>query len=195
MTEQNHDYSVAQTSGGTMSPQTVAPEHPTGDLQVKTPYDYLKAAFEKEVQTEPITLEVPNRPGVYIEFDTNISSEQIDMWRKMATVGNRRQRRGGGEPEMDTVKFMALVVYNKATVFLIDRQEVYVDPPTNQKPLNFFEQDALRALTNSNATSDSELVRAVYKNDAHVLAAGGQITEAAGYGEELSEMQENPTER
>lgn len=190
MTEQDSTYTIPQTSA-----QTVATEKPQGDLEVKTPYDYLKDAFEKEVRTEPIALEVPNRPGIYIEFDTNITSEQIDMWRKQATVGNRRQRRGGAEPEMDTVKFMALVVFHKATIFLVDGQEVYLDPPTNTKPLNFYEQDAIRMIAKSNATSDSELVRAVYKNDAHVLAAGGQITEAAGYGEDLEEMQENPTAR
>ena len=191
MTEQ--DYTVAQTALSSSVAGTS--DTSSGDPQVKSPYDYLKEAFDREVQTEPITLEVPNRPGIYIEFDTNITSEQIDLWRKQATVGNRRQRRGGAEPEMDTVKFMALVVFHKATIFLMDGQEVYLDPPTNSKPLNFYEQDVIRQLAKSNATTDTELVRAVYKNDAHVLAAGGQITEAAGYGEDLAEMQENPTER
>ena len=193
MSEQEYD--VSQTAASAQSSGPVYSEKPQGDLEVKTPYDYLREAFEKEIRTEPITLEVPNRPGIHIEFDTNITSEQIDMWRKQATIGNRRARRSGGEPEMDTVKFMALVVFNKAAIFLVDRQEVYLDPPANKKPLNFFEQESLRILTNVNATSDTELVRAVYRNDAHVLAAGGQITEAAGYGEDLEEMQENPTER
>lgn len=193
MTEQNFD--VNQTAESrSYAPASATPENPTGDLAVKTPYDYMREAFEKEIANEPITLEVPNRPGVYIEYDTNITSEQIEMWRKQATIGNRRQRRSGDQ-EVDSVKFMALVVFNKATIFLVDGQEVYLDPPTNSKPMNFFEQEALRQLANTNATTDTELVRAVFKNDAHVLAAGGQITEAAGYGEELAEMQENPTVR
>ena len=193
MTEQNFD--VNQTAEAkSYAPTSVATENPTGDMAVKTPYDYMREAFEKEIANEPITLEVPNRPGVYIEYDTNITSEQIEMWRKQATIGNRRQRRSGDQ-DVDSVKFMALVVFNKATIFLINGQEVYLDPPKNDKALNFFEQEALRQIANTNATTDTELVRAVFKNDAHVLAAGGQITEAAGYGEELAEMQENPTAR
>lgn len=199
MTEQN--YSVDQTSDEGVQPRmnamsSAVPETPSGDMQVKTPYDYLKEAFEKEIANDPVTLEVPNRPGIYIEFDTNITSEQMDLWRKQASLGNRRQRRqGGGEPEIDSVKFASLVVLNKATHFVINGDYVYLDPPQNRQPLNFFEQAALKQIVGTNATTDTELVRDVYRNDAHVLSAGGQIIEEAGYGEELDEMQESPTRR
>lgn len=210
MTEQNYNVDQSQpVTTNEAAPQesvqarqsapqmntTSAPvnEVPSGDMQVKTPYDYLKETFQREVENDPVTLEIPKRPGIYIEFDTNITSEQVEMWRKQATVGNRRSRRGGGEQEIDSVKFAALVVFHKANVFVVDGEEVLL-PPGN-KPLNFFEQTALKTILNTNAVTDTELVRAVYANDAHVMAAGSQVVEEAGYGEELAEMNENPTKR
>lgn len=168
------------------------PQIPVADPEVKTPYDYLREAFEKEIRSEPITLEIPNRPGVWIEFDTNIASEQFEVWRKQATVSNRR--RPAQDAQMDQVKFCALVIFNKALIFKIDGQDVYMDNE-GKTPLNFFQQTAIKNLTGSNAVTNTELVRAVYGNDAHVLAAGGQIIEAAGYGDELAEYKESPTGR
>lgn len=191
MTEQN--FNVPQSTEARPASAPV-PEAPTGDLQVKTPLDYLKESFEKEIRNEPIELEVPKRPGVSIEFDTNISSELIDLWRKQATVSNRRQRRGG-EGEMDQFKFMALVIISQATIFSISGQDVYLDPPQNTKPLNFRERETIAQIVGSNAITDVELVRDTYKNDAHVISVGAQIIEAAGYGEDVNEVQENPTER
>lgn len=203
MSDLSNDYSVPQTQQGVPQAQPIqpqemtrmssdaVPENPSGDMGVKTPFDYLKDAFDKEVRTEPITLEIPNRPGVWIEFDTNITSEQFEMWRKQATVGNRRR---GQDADMDNTKFAALVIFNKASIFKIDGQEVYLDA-NGERPLNFFEQTEIRNLTRTNSTTNTELVRAVYQNDAHVLAAGGQIIEAAGYGDELSEFKDSPTKR
>lgn len=175
----------------TMSTQNVVPETPSGDMDVKTPFDYLRDVFAKEVENDPITLEVPNRPGVYIEFDTNITSEQFEMWRKQATVNSRRR---GADAEVDNVKFSALVIFNKATIFKVDGQPVYLDNEQT-KPLNFFEQTEIRKLVQQSLTTNTELVKAVYANDAHVLAAGQQIVMAAGYGDELEEFKESPTQR
>lgn len=201
MTEQN-DYNIAQTSQDAPEAQprltsSTPPvnEIPSGDMQVKTPFEYLKDAFDKEVRSEPIVLEVPNRAGVGIEFDTNIDSGQIDMWRKQATLGNRRARRSGGEPEMDNVKFMSLVILAKAEIFVFDGQDVYLDAPVNNRPLNFKEDAALREIASSNSITDTELVRDIYRNDAHILSVGSQIVEAAGYGDDVAEMKEDPTVR
>lgn len=196
MTEQNSngDYNVEQTANARMGTTSApVPENPTGDLEVKTPLDYLKDAFLKEIESAPIELEVPNRPGISIEFDTNISSEQIDVWRKQSTVTNRRQRRSG-EGEMDQFKFMALVIIAKATIFSYSGQDVYLDPPANKRPLNFTERDALQSIVGSNAVTDVELVRDTYKNDAHVISVGSQIIEAAGYGDDVNEVVESPTQ-
>lgn len=199
------EYSVPQTTQGAPNAQpiqsqpqevsrmsnNVVPEDPSGDMQVKTPYQYLQDAFNQETRTEPITLEVPRRPGVWIEFDTNITSEQFEMWRKQATVGSRRR---GQDADVDNVKFAALVIFNKATIFKIDGQDVYLDN-AETKPLNFFEQTEIRNLTGVNTTTNTELVKSVYLNDANVMSAGSQIIEAAGYGDELAEFKDSPTRR
>ena len=187
---ENNDFNVPQTASMSAS-SSALPENPSGDMQVKTPYDYLKEAFAKEVESEPITLEVKNRPGIYIEFNTNITSEEFDMWRKQATVGNRRRNQ---DAEVDSTKFSALVIFHKAIVFKVDGEDVYLDE-AQTKPLNFYEQSEIRNLINRNITTNTELVRAVYGNDAHVLSTGQQIIEAAGYGEEMAEFSESPTKR
>jgi hypothetical protein len=158
-------------------------ETPTGDTAVTTPYDRLQEILSQEVENEPITLEVPNRPGVTIKFDTNIRSEDIDFWRKQSTT--RADRRRGGGDAVDSVKFAALVVYNKAECFLVDGEEVILP---NGEELSFVHQDTLKQIFGIVAATPMELVKKVYASDAHVLAAGGQIVEAAGYGEELAEV-------
>lgn len=160
---------------------------------VTTPLDLLRAQYEKEIEREPVEFPIPLREGVSVEYDTNISSDDIEFWRKAATTSNRRGRRSG-EAEADSFKMAALVIFHKAKIFRVDGKDVYIDREET-KPLNFYEGDALRGVIQSHAISNVELVRAAFGNDAHVMSVGGQIIEAAGYGEEVPELVEsNPTQ-
>lgn len=180
---ENQDYEVQQTAKA----RAAVSDTPTGDLETKTAYDRLQEMFEKEVESDPITLDIPKRPGMAIRFDTNIDSAELDLWRKQsAPGGNRGQRRGNDTGEVDGMKMSALCVFNKAEAFLVDGEDVVI-PGTDGQTLTFHDQTILKKILGITAATNTELVRKVFANDAHVMAAGGQVMEAAGYGDELPE--------
>lgn len=160
-------------------------EKPIGDTKTETPYDRLKRILAEKVHNPSITLQVPMREGLSIRYSPNIEAEDFELWRRNSVAGNRRARRSE-DGEVDQHRFMASVVYNTAEIFLVDGEDVYLNNNVDT-PLNFKEQASLRQIFGITASTATELVRKVFANDAHVLSAGAQILEAAGFGDELAE--------
>lgn len=162
-------------------------DQPTGDTTTQSAYDRLKGLFTAEVSIDPITLEVPLRKGLAIRFDPTITMEQVEQWRKQSVMGanrNQRRRASADETNIDPMKMAALVVFSTAEVFLVDGEEVFLP---GDEPLNFHNQDELKQIFGLVAATNTELVRKVFGNDAHVVAASTQIMDAAGFGDDLDE--------
>lgn len=146
----------------------------------KTVLAALKEELQREVRLDPITLNVPSRPGMSIRFDTNVESGTIQMWRKQAQNKSMQDN-------FDGLKFSSLVVANKAEAVLFNG--VVAMTETGDE-LNFKNPDLLTMLGANRAL---EAVRKLYGLDGSIFVAADEILKAAGYDQEGSEQQTDPT--
>jgi hypothetical protein len=140
----------------------------------------LEAELKREVRLDPITLTVPNRPGMTIRFDTNIESGTIQMWRKQSQNKSMADN-------FDGLKFSSLVIANKAEAVLYNS---VVARTEDGDELNFKNPALLSML---GATRALDAVRKLYGADGHIFVAADEILRAAGYDSEGQEQQTDPT--
>lgn len=152
-----------------------------------SPLDALRAELAQEVPEELLTLDVPTRADTAVRFDTEVEWEELVAWRKRASS---KANRSAANPEgVDLMRLAAIVVANTAVAIVHKGTEV---TGTNGEVLTFAHPELLAMLGVERAV---DAVRKFYGRDGHVQAAAGRVIDAAGYGDELGELDpdEDPT--
>lgn len=163
-----------------------APAAPLSDL------DALRAEIEREqeeVKTEanpPITFRSPGRPGWSLRFRTAMTEEELEPGRKLARTGNRAQRRGRGDADLDTVKWNAWVIGTFNTEILHHGEAVKDD---RGRPVRIATRTFLE-MTGTDNILDAVLVWFA-KDDGAIIGMGRAVTD--GYGAEPEEGGEEVT--
>lgn len=140
----------------------------------------IKEELKKTIKTPPIVLNVPERPGMTIRFDTTIESGTIQMWRKQC-------RNKSMPDEFDSLKFSCIILANKAEAVLYDGVAATFD---DGEYLNFKEPRFLDMLGVPKAL---EGVRRLYGVDGHIFVAADEVLRAAGYDADSEDQTADPT--
>ena len=139
----------------------------------------LKEIVNKKVKRDDVFIEVPERNGVKILISPNITQQQLKAW----------QRTAGAETKngIDATKFACLVVANTTIGMYVNGREA-LDEGGN--PIGFASAEMLEMTGTGRAI---EAVVAFFGLDPHVEAAALAILDAAGYGDTIETIKENPT--
>lgn len=148
-----------------------------GDLRPtpRSALEELKALVDAEVELEPVTYDVPTRPGWSIRYSRGITAEQIAHWAGRAADKNKP----GG---LNQIKWGCLVLATQCEAILHRGQH----PTETGQPITFRDPDLL-ALQDTKSTS--EAVRRFYGGKAHhgdgpIVAQAYALLTAAGYDPE-----------
>lgn len=155
----------------------------TLDINIPTtsPRDALRATLQAKVSLEPLTLAVPARPSVGVQFDLNFEFDLINHWRNRAKSKNMPE---GFDPK----RFALYVIADRGRGIFMNGQEVLSE---DGKPFTFYNKELLNWL---GANTQTDAVRALYGVDGHILQVANRVVEAAGYGDEVDlEGDEDPT--
>lgn len=146
------------------------------------PLAALRETITAAVSKPDVVLEVLTRPGMAIRFSTNLDLDVIQQWR-------RRSHDKSQPDNFNLLKFAQLVIANQSEAFSLNGQE-----PTGQdgQPISFRSNEVLEWTGTKRAL---DAVRAIYDNDAHIVATAQEVMEAAGFGDEMQEAEEGPTRR
>jgi hypothetical protein len=157
-----------------------APPRPE-ELAGSSPLDLLKQVISGEVEHEPLTLPVPKRRGVAITYNTELDNDLLTAWRKRSMYDDSRDG-------VDPLKFACIVLTNKAVGFTIHGRPVTADG----HPLTFASSEVWE-MVKPPAMSGIDAVRRLYGVDAHVIIAGEEVLRAAGYGDQIHQVEADPT--
>jgi hypothetical protein len=149
-------------------------------VEEKSLLDSLRNELQREIRNEPINLNVPNRPEMVIQFDTNIEAGTLNMWRKQCQNKSMTDN-------FDGLKFSSIVVANQAREIRF-KNEIIVDEAGEL--LNFRNPNFLDML---GVTKASDGVRKLYGVDGHIFMAADEIIRASGYDSEGTDQQADPT--
>lgn len=137
--------------------------------------DRLRQELAKKVERQTILIDVPERPGISLQISPNISQHQMRAWRK-----NSGENTKNG---FDPTKFACYVVGHTCTGIFIDGEEAVNE---DGHPLTFASPEILD-MTNSTRPIP-ECVQSFFGLDPHVEAAALTIMDAAGYGDEVEQV-------
>jgi hypothetical protein len=166
------DAAVSLRADDVFSPPT------PGEVAGPSPLEQLRKALAAPVAAKPLTLRVPERPGVTLRFSTGITQEQRTAWQKRSTKKSRRQNR---EDEVDEMNFACLVLANTNEAIAFGGVDAHDRDDT---PLTF----AMPALWEMVSAADPvSAIRNLFGNDAHVLLASGEVLLASGFDDDLEE--------
>ena len=156
------DSSAASTSDTSASSKTKEPS-----VLAK-----LREEVSKKIERPDVTIEVPERKAISVQFSPNITQTQMNAWRRNAGENTKAG--------MDATKFACFVIGHTCRAILVDGQEA-----TNEDgaPLTFASPEILEMLDVSRPIPDG--VRAMYGLDPHVEAVALAIMEAAGYNDSV----------
>lgn len=168
-------HSPVATDREVHSPPTAA------ELDGTTALDLLRATVSKEVRLPTLTLKVPERPGVSIEFDPNIEDPMLTAWRKRSIHEDPRDG-------VNALKLASIVLASQATAFTINGRRVMSDG----HPLTFASQEVW-SMVSPPAGSSTEAVIRLYGVHAHVIQSGEEVLRAAGYGGLIEREDADPT--
>lgn len=138
----------------------------------------LKDELTAELEEELEPLEVPERPGWAVVYSKAIDNDSLKAWRKRAKDGKG----------VNELRLAAIILGNQCR--RIVRNGVTVTAGTDE-PVTF--RDAAFHDLYGVGTA-REAIRAFYGLDGHVLSAAVRVTEEAGYGAELDDLDEDPTD-
>lgn len=154
---------------------------PVREEELESPLEQLAAVVASDVVKPSIMLEVPLRPTVAIQFDTNIDNDLLGAWRKRAVAEDPRD---GTDP----LKLACIVIANKATGLFVNGRQVMKEG----HPLTFASQDVW-AMVKPPASNGPQAIKRLYGNDAHVISTGEEVLRAAGYGDSIRQVDTDPT--
>lgn len=155
---------------------------PTGaELDGTTALDLLRATVSKQVHKPPITLKVPEREGVSVQYDTNIDDDVLTAWKKRSIYEDPRDG-------INALKLASIVLSSQSTAFFINGQQV----TSGGHPLTFAAQEVWGMVTPP-AVSSPDAVIKLYGVHAHVIQTGEEVLRAAGYGGLIEREDTDPT--
>ena len=140
-----------------------------------TVLERLRTELSKKVERQEIFIDVPERPGISLRISPNVSQHQMRSWRKNSGEATKNG--------FDPTKFACYVVGHACRGIFIDGEEA-LNP--DGFPLTFASQEILD-MTNSTRPIP-ECVQAFFGIDPHVEAAALTIMDAAGYGDEVEQV-------
>jgi hypothetical protein len=143
--------------------------------------EQLRLVVEQKVERDEIEINVPEREGVSVRFSPNVTQQQLRAWRRNSGENSK--------DGFDPLRFACYVVGSTCTAILINDE--VVENPTNGIALTFA-SDAILSMT-SDTRPIPDGIRNFYGIDPHLEATALAILDAAGYGDEIDEI--NPTER
>lgn len=156
----------------TLDPTPAQQAGPPTDLEL------IAAELTAELDTPPLRLDVPTRPGWAVVFDVNISAPALASWQK-------RSADPGWPDGIDQLKLAAIVIANQA------RDVVRAGVSTGYSFRNRAFLELLKAPDARNA------VLKMYGRDAAVMQTAERVLIAAGHmgGSDLGDGSEDPTAR
>jgi hypothetical protein len=155
---------------------------PTSDeLASASPLEQLKAAISGEVRLPSITLKVPERPGVTVEYDVNVDDPVLTAWKKRSIYEDPRDG-------INALKLATIVLASQSIAFYINGRQV----TSGGQPLTFASQEVW-AMVRPAAVSSPDAVARLFGVDAHVIATGEEVLRAAGYGGLIEKVDRDPT--
>lgn len=143
-----------------------------------TELDLIAAELSAELPAEPITLDVPGRPGWAIRFDTDVSAPKLAAWQT-------RSKDPSWPDGVDQLKLAGIVIANQAI------EVIRQGRPTG---LSFRDKSFLTAL---GAIQARDAVTKVYGGrDASIVQTAERVLVAAGHlGAVTASDVEDPTPR
>jgi len=143
----------------------------------ETILDRLKANLSKKVERPLQRIEVPERPSVSVQFDPNITQQQLKAWRKQAGEGTSKDG-------IDAAKFSLIVVSQTCRGIFLDDEQVYSEEGA---PLTFASPEIKAWL---DADTPTRAVVALFGVEPHVQAACVAILDAAGFGDSVDTVED-----
>jgi hypothetical protein len=137
----------------------------------------LAAELTAELEDELEPIEVPERPGWSVVYSKAITNDNIKAWRKRAKDGKN----------VDELRLACIILGNQCRRLV--RNGVTI---TAGEEAVTFASPAFHGLYGVGTARDA--IRAFYGRDGHVLMAANRVVEAAGYGAELEDVDEDPTD-
>lgn len=143
--------------------------------------DALRDDLARETDDDFVLLTVPARPAYTVRYSAKVSYEQFGSWAKRS---EDKSKPNG----MNLLRFGAIVLANCCRGILRDGEEILTDG----QPLTFTSK-ALHELLG--VDDNVQAVKAFYGNDAHVITSGTEVISEAGYGDQISQVDADPTRR
>lgn len=140
-----------------------------------TVLDRLRKELAKKVERPEIFIDVPERPGVSLRISPNITQHQMRSWRKNSGESTKNG--------FDPTKFACYVLGHTCTGTFFDGEEAL---DSEGFPLTFASADILE-MTNASRPIP-ECVQSFFGIDPHVESAALTIMDAAGYGDEVEQV-------
>lgn len=137
-------------------------------IEADTLFDELRAELSTDVEAEPKSYVVPNRPNMEIIFGTDIDFDLLKTWLKRASRKNN---------DFDPLKFAYMVMSFKCTGIIYKGQKMTDDEGT---PLTFAHAE-LQGLMKVHDTTNA--IRKVYGNDGHIISTAQKVIEDAGFSD------------
>lgn len=135
----------------------------------------LRKELAKKVERTEILIDVPERPGISLRISPNITQHQMRSWRK-----NSGENTKNG---FDPTKFACYVVGHTCTGIFFDGEEAL---NSDGHQLTFASAEILDMTNSTRPIPDC--VQAFFGIDPHVEAAALTIMDAAGYGDEVEQV-------
>lgn len=174
------DLTKIPEKGGTLDlpdmppPSSTVPPTPVENM---SGLEALRADLAVEL-TEEVTFPVPTRPGYQIVAVVDVSSDELDAWRKVA----KSKRHIDG---IDGIKLASLVVANK-TVAIVRQGEPLVDGYGERVHFRHKDFLALVRATPSEQLTAAEAVRRFFGRDGAIDSVSKAILEQSGWGEDVA---------
>ena len=159
------------------------------DDEPKGQLGLLAKALAEDIKKPDITLAIPGREGISVVYDTNLTIEQIEMWRKAC-------RNKKFENNFDSLKFACVLLANKSKSILLNGATQTND---NDEVLTLRSPEIHELLGVANfightGSQTIEAVKKLYGYDGHIMNASGELLAAAGFDndDEEQDSNENP---
>lgn len=157
----------------------VAGYAPSDQLGVTT-LDALRDIASDHIDTEPIEINVPKRPGVSVRYSVDLDAPRFQSWQRACK--DRSSPTG-----LDDLRLSLTVLASQCVGIVVNDQLVLDD--TGQ-PATFRSDGVMQMFGGRDA---NQTARKVYANDGHLLATAQEVIRECGYGEEVAANAANPT--
>lgn len=185
-TTPDHDFTPPAMSTGTQLNERAAadfqklrtsiPDPDLAPVPEMSDLELIAKDLAKDVDDEkPFILPVKTRPGYALQFNTDITYEQLEKWKKLSK--DRKAADG-----VDLARLSGLVIANQCTGILKNGRTL-VDADGDSLT---FASDEVRAMYDTPKAADA--ARKLIGKDANVQSIADAVTAAAGWGDEVSEV-------